>query len=216
MRPVANAYATRHFEEAAHAVRLQAGERVLELGAGMGRFSTQFAEKPCPVTCVELSADLAGVCRDALRPYPRAEVRVADALRPADDLAGGFDVVAGFFFLHHLADLGSCFAGARRCLKPGGRFVFVEPNPFNPLYYLQITFTPSMSWRSERGMFSMREKVVRRIAAAAGFADVRVARYGAVPRGVYNALAKVGSERLPERLVPPGMRPFVVFTGVAP
>lgn len=215
MLPVPTPYGNRHFEEAARAVSLRASDRVLELGAGMGRFAIQFARHGCPLTVIELSPDLAGVCRDALAPHPTAEVRVADAMTPADDLLGRFDVVAGFFFLHHLPSLDACFAGARRCLRPGGRFVFVEPNPFNPLYYFQITFTPTMSWKSERGILQMRHRHMTDVATRAGFRDIRADYYGSVPRGAYNWLAMRGRERTPEALVPRPMRPFVVFTGTA-
>jgi SAM-dependent methyltransferase len=215
MLPLPTAYGNRHFAEAARAVDLQPGDRVLELGAGMGRFSVQFVKHGCPLTVVELSADLATVCRDALAPLGKAEVRVADATAPAPDLVGRFDVVAGFFFLHHLPSLEACFAGARRCLRPGGRFVFVEPNPLNPLYYLQITLTPTMSWRSERGILQMRHGPISAIAARTGFRDIRAHCYGSVPRGAYNWLAKRDCERAPEALVPRPLRPFIVFTGTA-
>ncbi|MBC8041616.1 MAG: class I SAM-dependent methyltransferase [Opitutaceae bacterium] len=215
MLPVTTPYATRHFEEAALAVGLKPADRVLELGAGMGRFSIQFAKHNHPLTAVELSPDLAGICRDTLSPHPSAEVRVADAVAPTDDLIGRFDIVAGFFFLHHLPALDTCFDGARRCVRPEGRFVFVEPNPLNPLYYFQITLTPGMSWKSERGIFQMRHRVIARIAARAGFTDIRAHFYGSVPRSIYNRLAVPGLERTPEYLVPRSLRPFVVFTGTA-
>ncbi|MFO1448374.1 MAG: class I SAM-dependent methyltransferase [Opitutaceae bacterium] len=215
MLPVPTPYATRHFGEAARAVALKSSDRVIELGAGMGRFSIQFAQHGCPLTVIELSPDLAEVCRDALAHTPNAEVRVADALTPADDLTGRFDVVAGFFFLHHLPSLDACFAGARRCLRPGGRFVFVEPNPLNPLYYLQITLTPGMSWKSERGIFQMRHARISDTALRAGFHDIRADYYGALPRGLYDRLARHGQERSLEPLVPRRFRPFAVFTGTA-
>ncbi len=215
MLPVANPYAKRHFDEAAQAVNLSPADRVLELGAGMGRFSIQYASLGCPLTVLELSPDLAGVCREALSSHTPAEVRVGDALKPAPDLHGRFDVVAGFFFLHHLPDLKACLQAARDCLKPGGRFVFVEPNPFNPLYYLQITFTPTMSWRSEKGIFNMRHKVIVELASQSGFTDINSTCYGALPRGLYNRMAGHGLERSPETITPRGMRPFVIFTGIA-
>ena len=45
-------------------------------------------------------------------------------------------------------------------VKPGGRIVFLEPNPFNLLYYLQILFTPRMTWSGERGIPNMRKSLV--------------------------------------------------------
>lgn len=216
MLPIVTPYAKRHFDEAAQRAGLSAPDRVLELGAGMGRFSLQFAQKGCPLTVLELSPDLAGVCREALTSFPNTNVRVGDALAPSDDLTGQFDLVAGFFFLHHLPTLDTCFSGAHRCLRSGGRFVFVEPNPLNLLYYLQITFTPTMSWKSERGILKMREQVIREIATQAGFTNISATYYGALPRNLYDNMSKHGQERTLEKFIPLGIRPFVVFTGQRP
>jgi SAM-dependent methyltransferase len=220
MLPVPTAYARRHFAEAAQACALRAGDRVLELGAGMGRFTALYAEAGHAVTALELSPDLAAVGREALAAQPMraaAEFRVGDALAPATDLHGGFEVVAGYFFLHHLPDLAAVMRAVRACLKPGGRYVFVEPNPLNPLYCLQITFTPSMSWKSERGIFAMRPARLAEAARAAGLVpDAVASTYGAVPGGIYNALARSGRERWPEVITPRALRPFVVFSGRLP
>lgn len=42
------------------------------------------------------------------------------------------DVVHSWDFLHHVSDLNLVFQEIRRVLKPGGRFVAVEPNLLNP------------------------------------------------------------------------------------
>lgn len=212
MLPVATPYATRHFDEAARASGLRPGERVLELGAGMGRFALQYARRGHPLVALELSPELAGVCSEALAPHPAASVVVGDALAPGPGLNNDFDLVAGFFFLHHLPDLDACFAAVKSCLVPGGRFVFVEPNPRNPLYYLQITLTPSMSWKSEGGLLDMRLGIIRRAAERAGFHFVTAEYYGALPRAPYDRLARLGWERWPEKITPRGLRPFVIFT----
>ena len=52
-----------------------------------------------------------------------------------------FDVVYGTGILHHL-NLETCLAEIFRVLKPGGRFLFIEPLGTNPLINLYRKLTP--------------------------------------------------------------------------
>ena len=212
MAPVDTAYVRRHFAEAAQAVGLQDGEKVCEWGAGMGRFSRLYAQRRCELTAVELSPQLAAVCRDALGAWPHARVEVGDILEVAERFDQNYSLVAGFFMLHHLPAVQPYFEAARSLLRAGGRFVFIEPNPFNPLYAVQITVTPGMRWNEESGVYRMWPNAMRRAAEAAGFADFRVYRYGALPRLPYNVAARLGVERWPEYVMPAPLRPFQVIT----
>jgi SAM-dependent methyltransferase len=211
MQPLDTAYVRRHFGEAARAVDLRPRERVCEWGAGMGRFSARLLRHGCSVTAVELSPRLAEVCEQTLAGSPQGSVAVGDILAVCERLPVSYDVVAGFFVLHHLPELEPYFRAARRLLAAGGRIVFVEPNPLNPLYALQISLTPGMRWREERGVYRMWQSAVRRAAESAGFEGFTVTRYGALPRAPYNWLARIGAERAPERLLPAPLRPFQVF-----
>jgi 16S rRNA (adenine1518-N6/adenine1519-N6)-dimethyltransferase len=87
------------------AAELQPDERVLELGAGMGRFSRLLAQRPGGVTAVELSPELAAICAQTLAPHPESRVLVSDATTNLPAIPGGFDLVAGFFFYTTLKDL---------------------------------------------------------------------------------------------------------------
>jgi SAM-dependent methyltransferase len=205
-------YVRRHFNEAANAVDLQNGERVCEWGAGMGRFSVLFAERGCAVTAVELSPELAAVCAQNTRASARMRIEVGDILEVAKRLEPSYSLVAGFFVLHHLPEVEPYFQAARDLLRPGGRFVFVEPNPLNPLYIVQITCTPGMRWRHEAGTYRMWPAALKRQAEAAGFSDFETRRYGALPRTAYNSAARMGVERWPEYLTPSPMRPFQIFS----
>lgn len=212
MEAVQTPYVQRHFAEAAAQVSLQDGEHVCEWGAGMGRFSALFAQRGCHLTAIELSPALAGVCRETLATVPSARLMEGDIRDVADRLEPTFDLIAGFFMLHHLPAVEPYFQVAYRLLKPGGRFVFVEPNPRNPLYPVQITLTPGMRWREEGGVYRMWPGAVRMAAERAGFADFSAHCYGALPRGPYNLMARFGMERFPEMLTPRPLRPFQVFT----
>ena len=211
-----SAYARRHFGEAALAIGLQTGESVCEWGAGMGRFSVLFAQHQCPLTAIELSPELAAVCSDNTRNLPKVRIEIGDIIEVTERLERSYSVVAGFFVLHHLHAIEPYFQAARRLLLPGGRMVFVEPNPLNPLYAVQFSCTPGMRWRDEVGVYRMWSGAMRRAAEAAGFVGFKVYRYGALPRAAYNMAARVGGERWAEYLTPPPMRPFQVFSARLP
>lgn len=212
MRVEDTPYIRRHFAEASARVGLRPGERVCEWGAGMGRFSSLFLQRGCQLTAVELSPALAARCAEVLGDSADARLLTGDVLEVCASLQGEFDLVAGFFMLHHLPSLEPYLVAARTLLRPGGRMVFVEPNPLNPLYPVQITLTPSMRWAEEGGIYRLWPHRLRHAAAAAGLREVQVQHYGALPRQPYNGLARLGLERVAERLVPASLRPFTLFS----
>ncbi len=142
-------YVQRHLAEVIAAGQLRPGETVSEWGAGLGRFSRPLAARGFEVHAIELSPSQAEACREELRAWPEATVDVGDVLDVLGRSERRFDAVVGFFTLHHLTSLPDYFAAAARCLKPGGRLVFTEPNPWNPLFPIQITLTPGMRWAEE-------------------------------------------------------------------
>jgi hypothetical protein len=70
--------------------------------------------------------------------------------------------------------------------KPGGRIVFLEPNPLNPLYYVQMLVVPGMSWSGDRGILNMREQQVFGAMAAAGLVEPALKRFGFFPPFLVN------------------------------
>jgi SAM-dependent methyltransferase len=212
MLAVDTPYVRRHFAEAMQAVGFGGGERVCEWGAGMGRFSVLFAERGCALTAIELSPQLAAICRQNIGDRPQSRVEVGDILEVMEGLEPVYTLLAGFFMLHHLHELEPYFRAARRLLLPGGRFVFVEPNPLNPLYLVQIICTPGMRLREESGIYRMWPNAIQRAAEAAGFISFRTHRYGFLPRAPYNLAARIGVERWPEYPTPSRLRPFQIFT----
>jgi hypothetical protein len=124
-------------------------------------------------------------------------------------VSGRFDAVVGFFFLHHLRGFDDTFAGARAVLTDEGRIAFCEPNAFNPLVYLQVTFTPGMSWSGEPSIPQMRPGAVFPALTRAGFTDLRTDLYGALPPFVANTSAGGAAERAIEWIRP--LRPFSAY-----
>lgn len=154
---------------------------MLELGCGLGRFTGPMLELGLEVTATDISPELVRSLAERLGGRPGLTVVAAPAEELGDQVEGGFDAVVGFFFLHHLRRLEPVLGVCRRLLRPGGRLAFCEPNGLNPLYYLQVTLTPGMSWRGEPGVPKMRPRVVLPALQAAGFERTAHSSYGFLP-----------------------------------
>lgn len=212
MSPVSSPYVARHLDATLDTLGLRPGARLLELGAGMGRFSLPLAERGFEVVATDLSPDLLAELR-RFDPHGKVEAVEADALLIDQAGLGTFDAVLGFFFLHHLADLDGVFAAAAKVLRPGGVAAFCEPSGLFAPFYLQILLTPGMSLEGERGMTSMRPGPLGAAARAAGLDVLPTRRYGLFPPAIANRAAGRGFEALCEKLSPAWapLRAFQVF-----
>ncbi|HUF48596.1 MAG TPA: class I SAM-dependent methyltransferase [Vicinamibacterales bacterium] len=199
----------RHFAKTIDPLGLRSGARVLEIGCGMGRFTRMLLDRGFEVTALDLSPYLIERLRAEL---PGADRLTAVAGRAEDIptlVSSRFDAVVGFFFLHHLRGFDDTFAGARAVLGDEGRIAFCEPNAFNPLVYLQVTFTRGMSWSGEPSIPLMRPSVIFPALERQGFARLRTELYGALPPVVANTKAGAAAERAIEWLRP--LRPFSAY-----
>jgi SAM-dependent methyltransferase len=103
------------------------GQRVLDLGCGLGDKTLILALKGARLTAIDISADLLRLARHRLEVNraPVTEMVLASAHDlPFEDAS--FDAVLGLAVLHHL-DLSLVAREVARVLKPGGRAVFKEP-----------------------------------------------------------------------------------------
>jgi SAM-dependent methyltransferase len=110
------------------------GQRILDLGCGMGDAAVYFALRGASVCAVDVSPGMVDVCRrlaqrEGVGSQVDAQVAVGEKLPFAD---GSFDVVYGNGVLHHL-DLGVSGPEIARVLKPGGLGAFIEPLAYNPV-----------------------------------------------------------------------------------
>lgn len=208
MQPLDTPYIQRHFSEVATACGLKGDESVCEWGSGLGRFSRLLQGHGRRLTGIELSPAQAAECRDLMAQDPDVRIEAGDVASVLNRLGDTFDLMLGFFVLHHLPDLRTYFGAAFAALRPGGRMAFSEPNPYHPLYPVQIALTPGMRFREEAGIYRLYPKDIRQAALDTGFSRVEIVRYGALPRAPYNLLAKIGRERTLETFVPDLVKPF--------
>jgi SAM-dependent methyltransferase len=102
--------------------------RVLELGPGAGRFTGYLAELAGELTALEISPDMAEVCR---RRVPSATVRVGDMEDLADIPDASLEAVVGTCNVLDVLDdpeRRALLAQLHRILVPGGLLVFSSHN----------------------------------------------------------------------------------------
>jgi SAM-dependent methyltransferase len=186
MRPSATPYVRRQVDQLVRFGELSEGERVLEVGCGMGRYTFDLAGRGLQVEGLDLSEELLRRFRAFDDGRYDIALHCADILAPPPGLEGRFDAVVGFFTLHHLHDLPASFRAMGGLLRPGGRIVFLEPNPLNVLYYIQMLAVPGMSWQGDKGILRMRPQIVFGAMADAGLTAVSLRRFGFFPSFVTN------------------------------
>ncbi len=214
LKPSGSLYLRRHVEAMVRFTGIQEGERVLEVGCGMGRYTFLLAERGIRVEGLDLSAQLLKKMREHNTEGYDIPLHAFDLLDCPTAMYGQFDAVIGFFVLHHVHDLQACFSAVAKLVRPGGRVGFLEPNPSNPLYYVQIFATPEMSWKGERGMRNMRKELLYPAMEQAGLRPTSFVRFGFFPPFITNrrwgARLETSLERVP---VWQGAHPFQLFAG---
>jgi 16S rRNA (adenine1518-N6/adenine1519-N6)-dimethyltransferase len=151
-----------------------AGDRVLEIGAGLGSLTFALRERECSVLAVEIDRRLVGILEGAVADDPDVQVVAGDAL----DV--DFDALLG--------------AGPWRCVSN------LPYNVATPVVIRLLEEVPSVT----SGLVMVQREVAERLVAAPGTpaygaASVRVAYYadarivGMVPRAVFVPVPKVDS-----------------------
>ncbi len=120
---------------AALAERLPAGARVLDLGAGSGRFALPLAARGFRVVAADLSPEMLAHLR-AKRPAGAAfpQPVLADAAR-LPFIAAAFPAAFSVHTLHLVADLPAALDEIVRTLTPGGLFAlgYIDHDPTAPI-----------------------------------------------------------------------------------
>jgi SAM-dependent methyltransferase len=210
MRPRDTPYVNRQVDELTAFAGLRPGPRIVDVGCGEGRYTLPLAARGHDVEGLDLAPTLLERLADADGGRFGVPLHAADVMRPPAELRERYDHAVGFFALHHFHDLEACFRGIAQLVKPGGTVTFLEPNPLNPLYYVQIAITPRMTWAGDGGLVRMHPRTLGRAARPAGLTDLRFRRFGAFPPALANRPRGAALERRLESL--PGADALLPFT----
>jgi SAM-dependent methyltransferase len=217
MQPSFAPYVQRQVDRLVRYGNLSPGERVLDVGCGMGRYTFALADRGLAVEGLDLSEALLEHFRAFDNGRYAIPLHCGDVLNPPPELNKRFDALIGFFTLHHLHDLHGCFQSMRALTRPGGRIVFLEPNPLNLLYYVQMLVVPGMSWKGDKGIVNMRPPNVFRAMEGAGLESLSLHRFGFFPPLVTNRSWGLRLETVFEGVhVWNRFLPFQLFRGDAP
>jgi 2-polyprenyl-3-methyl-5-hydroxy-6-metoxy-1,4-benzoquinol methylase len=114
---------------------ITADSLTLEIGCGTGVFTELISKSGASITACELCEEL---LEFAYKKSYASKVDFIndDATQLGPEHTDRYDVVWGSSILHHL-DLKLFLPRILRLIKPGGRFVFAEPNMLNPQIWLE-------------------------------------------------------------------------------
>jgi 2-polyprenyl-3-methyl-5-hydroxy-6-metoxy-1,4-benzoquinol methylase len=101
-----------------------AGERVLDVGCGEGRFAAELARAGATVVGIDIAEE---PLRRARELHPELDVGLVDPLGGWQLADASFDVVWAGEVIEHVADTAAWLSEIRRVLRPGGRLLLSTP-----------------------------------------------------------------------------------------
>jgi SAM-dependent methyltransferase len=145
------------------------GDVALEVGCGSGLLTRLVAEAVPERRIVgsDFSAAMLESAHAVCRACPNVEFRVHDIYQRFD--GGDFAFAYGCDIIHHLDDPVLAFTNLWHALRPGGRVLFLESNPRNPVMWLRLRGRDE-----EKRVFLNSERTLAEWARAAGFVDIAV------------------------------------------
>lgn len=109
-------------------------KRILEIGCGLGLFSSAFSNRGYHITAIDISPYF---IKENKQRHQKLNISFQE--HDAHNLHfedNSFDYVIGCSILHHL-DLKQALKEINRVLKPQGQIFFSEPNMLNPHIFIQ-------------------------------------------------------------------------------
>jgi 2-polyprenyl-3-methyl-5-hydroxy-6-metoxy-1,4-benzoquinol methylase len=111
-----------------------AGDRVLDVGCGEGRFASELVSAGASVVGIDVAeeplrrARRSEMERSPIGQRPRLDLRLVDADGPWSLADASFDIVWAGETIEHVADTAGWLSEVRRVLRPGGRLLLSTPD----------------------------------------------------------------------------------------
>jgi 2-polyprenyl-3-methyl-5-hydroxy-6-metoxy-1,4-benzoquinol methylase len=160
---------------------VQAGERVLDVGCGEGRFAGELARAGAEVVGIDIAERALSRAR---RLEPELDLRLIEEGVPWPLQDASFDLVWAGEVIEHVADTAPWLSELRRVLRPGGRLLLSTPNN-GPLALLRAAisrdaFATRFDPEGEHLRFYSRPTLTR-LVEELGFQEVEIRLHGGLP-----------------------------------
>ena len=138
---------------------LKPGDKILEIGCGIGSVVFELSRKGHDIAGIDISGEAIEYGR---RKYGdiHLDVQAAETL-PYDDES--FDVVLSFDLFEHIASIDKHVGEVARVLRPEGYYLFQTPNKFSNALY-ETLWTRSLAWRRYHPSLHSPGQLKRRLA----------------------------------------------------
>jgi SAM-dependent methyltransferase len=191
--------------------------RLVELGCGDGRFVLNFAKKGYLVTGIDVSKNAVDVLKKrASNCKLSAKIKAVnnDLFNPIKELAESFD--AGYMIsTYHCISNNEEYQkrvvrNFVKLIKKRGRFLIMEPNPLNLLYYFAYPSIYKDNWREGFNITHSTKGKLVRLLNEVGMSDIKVFHHSFLPTSFINkwSFIKVLNQFL---CTIPGIRNFSAF-----
>jgi len=164
---------------------LKSGDKILEIGCGIGSIVFELGKQGHDVTGIDISREAIAY---GLNKYGdiRLEVQPAENLPYEDE---SFDVVLSFDLFEHIAAIDSHIREVRRVLCADGYYLFQTPNKYSNAIY-ETLWTRSLKWRRYHPSLHSPRQLKRRLAGH-GF-ETRFVKMDPVNEFTLKKLQKLG------------------------
>ncbi len=164
---------------------LQPGDKILEIGCGIGTVVFELTKQGYNVTGIDISRV---AVEYGLHKYQGIHLEVQPAEEPAfaDQT---FDVVLSFDLFEHIAQIDRHVSEVRRVLKPGGYYLFQTPNKYSNATFETLTHK-SLKWRRVHPSLHTPGQLKRRLTKS-GF-EVRFVKMNPVNEYMRTKLKRLG------------------------
>jgi ubiquinone/menaquinone biosynthesis C-methylase UbiE len=164
---------------------LKSGDKILEIGCGIGSVVFRLSEQGYDVTGTDISSEAVNY---GLKKYGdiKLEVRAAEALPYEDE---SFAIVLSFDLFEHIAATDTHLSEVRRVLRPRGYYLFQTPNKFSNVIF-ETLWTRSLKWRRYHRSLHSPGQLKRRLAKH-GF-ETRFVKMNPINEFTLKKLKKLG------------------------
>ena len=146
---------------------------ILDYGCGIGQSLQEVIKfNPKKIVGIDISEVSIQKAKDSIQKSNSNIELLVDNCEKTKFNDNSFDIIYGSGILHHL-DISLCLKEMYRLLKPGGRFLFIEPLGTNPLINFYRKLTPKSRSKDEHPLINDDFELIKK-----NFYKLRIKYYG--------------------------------------